>query len=70
MRSGVALLQDLLQELRRLISDDGFALSILAVVGAGTVLAYGFGATSDIVVSILVLGVMTALAEQKLRTKK
>jgi hypothetical protein len=66
MPDGVAFLQDL----RRLISDDGFALSILTVVSVAAILAFGFDATPDIVAPVLVLGVMTALAERKLRAKK
>jgi hypothetical protein len=58
------------QTLHRLISDDGFALSILAVVGVAAILAFGFGATPEIVAPVLILGVNTALAERKLRAKK
>jgi hypothetical protein len=65
MQGGVALLQDM----RRLVADDGFVLSILAVVGVATALAFGFDATSDIVAPLLILGVMTALVERKLRSK-
>jgi hypothetical protein len=66
MQNGAAFLQDM----RRLIADDGFALSILAVVGVATVLAFGFDATPEIVAPLLVLGAMTALVERKLRAKK
>jgi hypothetical protein len=66
MQNGVAFLQDM----RRLMADDGFVLSILAVVGVATALAFGFDATLDIVAPLLVLGVMTALAERKLRARK
>jgi hypothetical protein len=66
MHNGVAFLQDL----QRLILDEGFALSIMAVVGVATILAFGFGATPEIVGPVLVLGVMTALAERKLHAKK
>jgi len=66
MHDGAAFLQDL----QRLMTDEGFALSILAVVGVAAVLAFGFGATPDIVAPVLVVGVMTALAERKLRAKK
>lgn len=66
MPDGAALLQDL----RRLFSDDGFALSILTVVGVAAILAFGFDATPEIVAPVLVLGAMTALAERKLRAKK
>jgi hypothetical protein len=59
-----------LQDVRRLVTDDGFALSMLAVVGVATVLAFGFGATPDIVAPLLVLGIMTALVERKLRAKQ
>jgi hypothetical protein len=59
-----------LQDVRRLFTDDGFALSMLAVVGVAAVLAFGFGATPDIVAPLLVLGIMTALVERKLRAKK
>jgi hypothetical protein len=65
MQGGVALLQDM----RRLVADDGFVLSILAVVGVATALAFGFDATPDIVAPLLILGVMTALVERKLRSK-
>jgi hypothetical protein len=58
------------QTLHRLISDDGFALSILAVVGVAAILAFGFGASPEIVAPVLILGVNTALAERKLRAKK
>jgi hypothetical protein len=66
MQAGVAFLQDV----RRLMADDGFALSILAVVGVAAALAFGFDATPDIVAPLLILGIMTALAERKLRAKK
>jgi hypothetical protein len=66
MFNGVGFLQDL----HRLISDDGFALSMLAVVGVAAILAFGFGATPEIVAPLLILGVVTALAERKLRAKK
>jgi hypothetical protein len=66
MHNGVAFLQDL----HRLMTDDGFALSMLAVVGVATILAFGFGATPEIIAPVLMLGVVTALAERKLRAKK
>jgi hypothetical protein len=66
MQAGTALLQDV----RRLMADDGFVLSILAVVGVATALAFGFDVTSEIIAPLLILGFMTALAERKLRAKK
>ena len=65
-KNGVAYLNDL----RRLLADEGFAISILAAVAAATVLAFGFGATLDIIIMMLVVGVVTALAEARLRAKK
>lgn len=65
MQNGVAFLLDI----RRLVADDGFALSILAVVAVATALAFGFDAAPDIVMPLLILGVMTALVERKLRRK-
>ena len=59
-----------LQNLHRLFTDEGFARSILSVVGVATVLAFGFGATSDNFASILIFGFITAFIEQKLRPKK
>jgi hypothetical protein len=66
MQNSAAFLQDV----RRLMADDGFALSMLAVVSVATVLAFGFDATPEIVAPLLILGIMTALAERKLRAKK
>jgi hypothetical protein len=66
MQAGAAFLQDV----RRLMTDDGFVLSVLAVVGVATVLAFGFDAPLEIVAPLLVLGVMTALAERKLHATK
>ena len=65
-RSGAALLGDL----RRLIADEGFAISLLAAVAVAAILAFGFGATADIVVTMLIVGVVTALAETRLRINK
>jgi hypothetical protein len=39
------------------------------VVVIATVLAFGFGASLEIVVAILVLGVTTAIVEKELRAK-
>jgi hypothetical protein len=60
----------LLRELRRLIADEGFTISILTAVAAATILAFGFDARSDIVASMLVVAVVTALAETRLRIGK
>ena len=63
--NGVAFLEDLIG----LVTDDGFAFTIFAVVVVAAVLAFGFGATPDIVASVLVLGVIAAIAENELRAK-
>jgi hypothetical protein len=59
-----------LSELRRRFADEGLPLAILAAVAATMVLAFGFGATSEIVASMLILGVVTAFAETRLRARK
>lgn len=58
-----------LEEFLRLVADVGFAFTILGVVVIATVLAFGFGASLEIVVAILVLGVTTAIVEKELRAK-
>jgi hypothetical protein len=60
----------LLGDLRGLVTDEGFAISILAAVAAAAILAFGFGATAEIVALMLVIGVVTALAETKIRSSK
>jgi hypothetical protein len=53
-----------------LIVEDCFAISIFFVVVVATVLAFGLGVGREIVGSILILGLVTALVESKLREKK
>jgi hypothetical protein len=59
-----------LRSVVHLIVEDSFAFSIYFVVVVATVLAFGFGAAQEIVGSILLLGLVTALVESKLRAKK
>ena len=59
-----------LSDLRRLIADEAFAIAILSAVAIAAVFAFGFGATSDVILSMLVVGVVTALAETRLRAGK
>jgi hypothetical protein len=59
-----------LTDLRRLLADEGLTLAILVTVAAATVLAFGFGATSDIVASMPILGVVTPPAAARSRTGK
>ena len=59
-----------LKALRQLIADEGLTIAILAAVAAATVIAFGFGAEADIVASMLVIGLVTALAETRLRSGK
>jgi hypothetical protein len=54
----------------RLIAEESFAISILFVVVVATVLAFGFGAASEIVSGVLIVGLVTALLESKLRARK
>jgi hypothetical protein len=55
---------------RRLIVDEGVTAAIFSTVLAATILAFGFGATADIVASMLILGTLTAFAEARLRARK
>lgn len=59
-----------LSDLRRLVTDEGFTVSILAAVAAAAILAFGFGAAADVVATMLIVGGVTALAETKLRAGK
>ena len=55
---------------RQLITDEGFTISLLAAIIAAAVLAFGFGAAVDIVVTILALGAATAVAETRLQRRR
>jgi hypothetical protein len=55
---------------RRLIADEGITTAIFSTVLAAAILAFGFGATADIVASMLVVGTLTAFAEARLRARK
>ena len=48
----------------------GLTIAILATVAAATVVAFGFGAEADIVASMLIIGLVTALAETRMRSGK
>jgi hypothetical protein len=52
---------------RRLIADEGFTVALFSAVLAAAILAFGFGATADIIVSMLIVGTATAFAEIRLR---
>ena len=54
---------------RRLIADEGFPISVLAAVVATVVLAFGLGATADIVIALLAIGAVTAVAETRLHKR-
>lgn len=62
--------QALLAGVRRWITDDGFAVCMLAAVTAAAVLAFGFDATSDVVIAMLVVGAVTAAAEMRLHRRE
>ena len=59
-----------LKDARHLVADERFAISVLSAVLAAAILAFGFGATADVVISMLVVGVASALAEMRLRARK
>jgi len=59
----------LLAGARQLLADDGFAVCMLVAVTAAAVLAFGFDATSDIVVAMLTVGAVTAVAETRLHRR-
>ena len=54
----------------RLLTDRGFILTILVVVVFATILAFGLGASAELIGTILGLGVVTAVAENMMRAKK
>jgi hypothetical protein len=54
----------------QLIADEGFAISMLSAVLAAVILAFGFGASADIVVTMLIVGAATAVAETRLRARR
>ena len=67
MRRGITRLT----ALRRLIADEGLTIAILAAVASATGIAFGFGAeAADIVASMLIIGLVTAFAEARLRSGK
>ena len=54
----------------RLLTDRGFILTILAVVVFATILAFGLGASAELIGTILGLGVVTAVAENTMRARR
>jgi len=54
----------------RLLMDRSFILTILAVVAFATVLAFGLGASAELICTILGLGVVTAVAENHFRSQR
>lgn len=51
----------------RLIDD--ITWPVFAVVAIAAVLGFGFDAPLDIVIAILLLGILTALAERRIRSR-
>ncbi|MBR0697149.1 hypothetical protein [Bradyrhizobium lablabi] len=66
MQRGAAFLYDL----RQLLADEGPTVAIFATVALAALLAFGFGATLEVVASMLILGVATAFAETRMRARK
>ncbi|KQW18351.1 hypothetical protein ASC80_20155 [Afipia sp. Root123D2] len=54
----------------RLLMDRSFILTILAVVVFATILAFGLGASAELICTILGLGVVTAVAENHFRSQR
>ncbi|MCP3399687.1 MULTISPECIES: hypothetical protein [unclassified Bradyrhizobium] len=59
----------LLGSARQLIADEGLTVSMLAAVIAAAVLAFGFGATADVIIAMLAIGAVTAVAETRLHRR-
>ena len=59
----------ILGSVRELIGDESFTVSTLAAVAAAAILAFGFGATAEIIVAMLVVGAVTAAVETHLRKR-
>lgn len=57
------------RESLRLITYDGFTVSILASVLAVCFLAFGLGAAYDLVGYLLILGLLTAVIEARLHSQ-
>ena len=58
-----------LRDLAATIASDTFAICLLAAVLAAAVLAFGFGAEADLIITILIVGVATALTETTMRAR-
>ncbi|KZD22822.1 hypothetical protein A4A58_28200 [Tardiphaga robiniae] len=52
-----------------MVASDTFAICLLAVVLATTILAFGLGADAHLIITILVLGIATAFAETTIRAR-
>ncbi len=55
------------QRVRQLVGDESFTVSILVAVAVTCVFAFMLGAEGELVVILLALGVVTALAESRIR---
>ncbi len=58
-----------LREWLQLVTDDGFAMAILAAVAVICFLAFGLGAGYELVGGLLILGLLTAVLEARLHAK-
>lgn len=50
-------------------ASDTFAICLLAAILAAAVLAFGFGAEAELIITILLLGVATAFVETSMRER-
>jgi len=53
--------------LRKLLTNHGFAISVFFAVAITAMFAFVFGASQELVATLLVLGILTALAEYVFR---
>jgi hypothetical protein len=55
--------------LRALLTDHGFTISVFIAVAITAMFAYGFGASQELSATLVLLGLLTAVAEYILRSR-
>lgn len=63
-------MSDAWREALALLASNTFAVCVLAAVSAVGVLAFAFGAELEVVSGVLVLGVVTAIIETRMRQRQ
>ncbi len=56
--------------LRALLANHGLTISVLVAVAITTAFAFVFGASQELVETLLILGILTAVAEYVLRSRQ